>query len=152
MKNKNMLKSFSMKKNAAGFTLVELLVVIAIIGLLASIVFVSLGPARQKARDGKGETEIKQIMNAFEMKYTDLGSYPNLPDTVTNIPSNDTTTLAPYLSPIPYTNGSRTYQWYDGGNNQKFCVLFAYEVKSGTYFTCSYRGCQTNTSAACPNL
>ena len=144
------LRLGSVRRNE-GFTLIELLVVIAIIGLLASIVLVSLGPARQKARDAKGQSDIRQIMTAFEMKYSDNLSYPDLPDTVTNIAAADAR-LDPYLNPVPYTNGNRTYQWYDGTNNQKFCVLFQYEAISGTYFTCSYKGCQNAASAACPGF
>jgi len=52
-----------------GFTLIELLVVIAIIGLLASIVMVSLNSARGKARVAKAMTELKQLRTAIYMYY-----------------------------------------------------------------------------------
>lgn len=44
-----------------GFTLVETLIVIAIIGILATIIIISLFSARDKARDGKRKAEISQI-------------------------------------------------------------------------------------------
>ena len=64
-----------MKKN--GFTLIELLVVIAIIGILTTIVTANLGTARQKARDTKRVSDVKQLQLALAL-YADANSnrYP----------------------------------------------------------------------------
>jgi prepilin-type N-terminal cleavage/methylation domain-containing protein len=58
-----------MLKRNKGFTLIELLVVISIIGLLSTIVLVSMGGARSKARDAKRQSDIRQILTAQEVYY-----------------------------------------------------------------------------------
>lgn len=62
--------------NKKGFTLIELLVVIAIIGLLSTLAVVALGSARQKARDAKRVSDLKQVQTALELYYTDKNAYP----------------------------------------------------------------------------
>ena len=69
------------KINKKGFTLIELLVVIAIIGLLSTLAVVSLNNARQKARDARRVSDIKQIQTAFELYYNDCSGYPATADT-----------------------------------------------------------------------
>lgn len=59
-----------------GFTLIELLVVISIIGLLATIVLVSLNSARGKARDARRMSDLRQIQTAIWMYYDNHNSMP----------------------------------------------------------------------------
>jgi prepilin-type N-terminal cleavage/methylation domain-containing protein len=61
------------KKSLTGFTLIELLVVISVIGLLASVLLVSINGARVKARDTKRVADISQIQKAMELYYANNG-------------------------------------------------------------------------------
>lgn len=63
--------------NKKGFTLIELLVVIAIIGLLSTIIMVSLNQARAKAKDVRRKSDIRQIMMAWAAYYNDNNQYPS---------------------------------------------------------------------------
>jgi type II secretion system protein G len=119
-----------MKKNK-GFTLIELLVVIAIIGLLSTLAVVALGNARQKARDAKRLSDLKQLQTALELYYTDKTDYPAGNAVVLGAPAGNQacldgtgfTTVAlcasPYMGQVPadplptqdyvYTKGANTY-------------------------------------------
>lgn len=61
---RNMFTKGHIKK---GFTLIELLVVIAIIGILASIVMVSLNSARGKGKDANIQSNLNSIRTQAEV-------------------------------------------------------------------------------------
>ena len=62
--------------NKKGFTLIEMLIVVAIVGLLASVVVLGIGNARERARDAKRAGDIRQIQNAAEAYYASNNFYP----------------------------------------------------------------------------
>jgi len=66
----------STSNNRRGFTLIELLIVIAIIGLLAGIILVSLGGARQSARVARVQSDTKQLITAIQILENDTGQWP----------------------------------------------------------------------------
>lgn len=64
------------KRGKRGFTLVELLAVVAIIGILMSIVTVSVSGSKAKSRDARRIADIKNIQLALAQYYSDNYFYP----------------------------------------------------------------------------
>lgn len=71
------MKYLNLRKNnyAHGFTLIELLVVIAIIGILSSVVLVSLNSVKAKARDTQRVNDLRTVMIALNMNHIEKGTY-----------------------------------------------------------------------------
>ena len=169
-------RSKSVRRNK-GFTLIELLVVIAIIGLLASIVLVSLGGARNKARDARRVSDIRQISLAMEMCLDDAstdcgGASGNYPAIAAGAPGRLTTTrigsvASPYLNPLPQDPGGGSaivctgtaemtagaYCGWTSLQTENYCIYT--KLNDGRVFVASEKGTQFMGSAptsreACP--
>ncbi|MBU4351268.1 prepilin-type N-terminal cleavage/methylation domain-containing protein [Candidatus Parcubacteria bacterium] len=134
------------KAKKKGFTLIELLVVIAVIGLLASIVLVSMGGARKKARDSKRQADIRQIGTAMELYYSDAEAYLS-----TAAGANTVTVIGTYMLKVPTdptNSGSYLYTWIaNAADLQKYCVYVLLE--GGSYLAGSEAG--VFTRAAVPS-
>ena len=145
-------------KKHKGFTLIELLVVIAIIGILASIVLVSLGGARQKARDARRQSDIRQISLAMEMclddatcggpgAYCTMAAGANAVTYIGGLPTCNTAGGPNYLNPVPRDpqTGTKDYTWFAGSASQ-YCVWV--QLEGGAYIAASHKGVKTDLTAA----
>ena len=150
-----MIKLFS-KTKKRGFTLIELLVVIAIIGILATIVLVSLNTARAKARDARRSSDLHQISLAMEMYYDSQtpATYPAaLPDAATLIPAASAL-LSPYMNPVPLDPSNSAgppdlrYYWTDTGSpTTRYCAWSRMEVPTAaTYIVSNPNGTKQTTT------
>jgi prepilin-type N-terminal cleavage/methylation domain-containing protein len=72
------------QKIHAGFSLVELLVVIAIIGILATTVVLALQGSKEKARNAKRVSDVREMMNALHIYFNTENTYPDGTDLVLN--------------------------------------------------------------------
>lgn len=67
----------SLLARQSGFTLIEILVVVAIIGIIASVVMVSLSTARSKGRDARRKADLVQLQKALELYENTNSNYPD---------------------------------------------------------------------------
>ena len=106
-------------KNKKGFTLIELLVVVAILGLLATIVAVSLTSARARARDARRVSDVRQIELALELYYAANQEYPT------------STTAFTQMIEDGYLNMSDAPK--DPQTGQAYCYAWGYEDEDDLY-------------------
>ena len=126
-----------------GFTLIELLVVIAIIGILSSIVLVSMGNIRANARDANRRSDMGQMSLAQEMYYNENAEYVSS----AALPAAIGTALT-----MPSDPGTTAYGWANNtADSSTYCAWAILE--GGGYFAVSTSGTKETTTlptlAAC---
>jgi type II secretory pathway pseudopilin PulG len=99
-----------------GFTLGELLVVFAVVGVLSVIAFGSILTAREKARDGRRISDMKEIQLGLALYYDVNKAYPATLSTLTEVGQK-------YLPSIPVDpqNGN-AYEYMTSGANARYCL------------------------------
>lgn len=135
-----------------GFTLIELLVVISTIGLLASVVLVSVNNARIKSDNSVRSSIVEQYKNAFDLYYFNNGEYP-VPTDIIATYGQLVTCLGSYAgnvcydlsgtiheSPVlnsaiaPYLNSRQSLKPTNTG-------ILAQPYNDGPTYTCANPGC-----------
>ena len=157
-----------------GFTLIELLIVIAIIGILASLVLVSLNAARNKGTNVRTQAEIAQIRTSLEQgfansAYIDLqgaashvavisatSTNPDLPTLFCGIgkqsgyPTNVTGDIVLACDGIPSLHSGVVIYSNDTGDIVHDYGIYASTTPGGYVCTDSFGNSQATTSKGIP--
>ena len=136
------MKKMNAKRNG-GFTLIELLVVIAIIGILSSIVLVSLNAARVKGTDTRTLSDVQEMRTWLETQYNGTG-YPVLNAGVLNCnAAANSDTTATFGTCVTTTDANATALNSDAYNASGNSIFISVNPNGGAY---AIRGYQKSTS------
>lgn len=101
------------KQRSSGFSLIELIVVITIIGILASVVVVSVQGRDDQAKQVKAKKEIDTITTAANMFRLDHGRWPDSIDEMLNPPETNSGMANEYLPKRPRDPWSGEDYYYE---------------------------------------
>jgi prepilin-type N-terminal cleavage/methylation domain-containing protein len=148
-------------KNNNGFTLIELLVVIAIIGILATVVIVSVSNARVRAVDSSIKANLSQMRAAAELTFD--GGFNNVcdPDTESGRLWHEAYEKQTSPGMVFCLDEAGRYQANNGtissrvgnptgpdDNNQRWAAMV--RLSDGTWFCVDSSGAVTETTGARP--
>jgi general secretion pathway protein G len=136
------------KRDRKGFTLIELLVVIAIIGILSTLAVVALNSARQRSRDAKRVSDVRQIQTALELGFSETSTYPSGSDIALGTANYDVlcnnggastfqadttgcTTIYMGLVPTSPTPNASTYNYNSTTGSAAYSLTFTLEGATG---------------------
>lgn len=103
------------RNKKGGFTLIELLVVIAIIGILSSVVLASLNIAREKSRDARRLSDVKQLQLALELYFDSNATYPTTGQGLAVLATSD------FIAIIPLDPLGASYE-YESTSITSYCL------------------------------
>lgn len=128
-----------------GFTLIELLVVISVIGVLATLVLVSFGPAQKQARDTQRKSDLKQYQTALE-NFASRQAGMVYPSRTSSVVADTLCSTLGILGTCPADpKTDRSYRYISDGTgspsiNATKYVLWAQLENTSTYFVVCSNG------------
>ena len=130
--------------------------VIAVIGMLSSVVLVSLGPVRAKARDARRQADMRSISTAMEMcnqdslcggsdsKYCTTTAGAGAVTRIGGATTCNSTGGTAYIDPVPQDPSNADdykYTWIDNtASSSKFCVFTQSEADDAKWIAASHKG------------